>query len=157
VSRAGVKVRKAASDSPGDVAALAMLRYTWRGDEGDESGDPAEFSTALEQWWRDHSGTHRAWLAEREGAPVGMAWLVVVHRVPGPERFVRLAGIIQSVYVLPSERGQGTGAAAIAAVIATARDQGLDYLTVHPSDRSYPLYQRAGFADTGRALELALR
>lgn len=157
MSTGAIRLREAAPDSRSDVAALAMLRFTWRVDEGDESGEPAEFVTALEQWWRDHSGTHRAWLAERDAAPVGMAWLGVVHRVPGPERFVRLAGIVQSVYVLPSGRGAGTGGSLVGAVIAAARDEGLDYLTVHPSDRAYALYERAGFADTGRALELALR
>ena len=85
-----------------------------------------------------------------------MAWLALVHRVPGPERFERLAGNLQSVYVAPASRGQGVGGALVDAVVAHARAAGLGYLVVHPSERSYPLYRRAGFVDTPKVLELGL-
>ena len=85
-----------------------------------------------------------------------MAWLGILVRIPGPERFDREPGMIQSVYVRPDARGQGIGAALVEAAIATARERGLDYLGVHPSERSYPVYERAGFARTSSVLELGL-
>jgi GNAT superfamily N-acetyltransferase len=85
-----------------------------------------------------------------------MAWLGILVRVPGPERFLRQAGMIQSVYVRPNHRGRRIGAALVETVIATARERGLDYLGVHPSERSYPVYERAGFAMTRSVLELGL-
>ncbi len=154
--RAPLTVRPADSTQAPDVAALALLRYTWCVDEGSESGDPAGFAAAFGTWWTEHESTHRAWLAERGGEPVGMAWLGLLHRVPGPERFRRVSGNVQSVYVLATERGVGTGALLVEAVVAHARADELGYLTVHPSELSYPLYERAGFATSGGVLELGL-
>lgn len=152
-------IRAADSRQASDVAGLAMLRYTWRvGERGEpgDPGDPAEFAAAFGTWWDENARTHLAWLAERGGEPVGMAWLALVHRVPGPERFRRVSGIVQSVYVLPNERGAGAAARLVEAVVALARAERLGYLTVHPSDLSYPLYERAGFTASGGVLELGL-
>jgi len=149
-------VRLASPDSPADVTALATLRFRWRHDEGGESGDLATFAPAFGAWWQAHAFSHLALLAEAEGEPVGMAWLGVLERVPGPERFRRTAGMIQSVYVHPGSRGRGIGAALVEGAIATARERGLDYLGVHPSERSYPVYERAGFGRTSSVLELGL-
>ncbi len=149
-------VRAADPTQTADVAALALLRYTWRVGERGESGDPAEFAAAFGTWWDENAHTHLAWLAERGGEPVGMAWLALIHRVPGPERFRRVSGNVQSVYVLATERGVGTGALLVEAVVAHARADELGYLTVHPSELSYPLYERAGFATSGGVLELGL-
>jgi hypothetical protein len=41
-------------------------------------------------------------------------------------------------------------------VLAYARDLFLDYVAVHPSERSFPLYRRLGFTDTDGVLELRL-
>lgn len=149
-------VRLASADSDADAAALAGLRFRWRQDEGGESGDLASFVPAFGFWWREHATSHVGLLAEVDGAPVGMAWLGILVRIPGPQRFLRQAGMIQSVYVRPDARGRGIGAALVEAAIATARERGLDYLGVHPSERSYPVYERAGFARTSSVLELGL-
>lgn len=154
--RGPLTVRAADSTQASDVAALAMLRYTWCVDEGRESGDPSSFAAAFGTWWTEHESTHLGWLAERAGEPVGMAWLGVLHRVPGPEQFRRVAGMVQSVFVLPSERSAGAGSLLIDAIVAHARAERLGYLMVHPSERSYPLYERAGFALTRSVLELGL-
>lgn len=149
-------VIRLAGDSDADVAALAGLRFQWRHDEGGESGDLETFVPAFASWWRAHASTHLGFLAEAYGEPVGMAWLGILVRIPGPERFDRRAGMIQSVYVRPDARDRGIGAALVEAAITTARERGLDYLGVHPSERSYPVYERAGFAQTTSVLELGL-
>jgi GNAT superfamily N-acetyltransferase len=61
---------------------------------------------AFAGWMDDHRASHLAWLAE-EDRPVGMAWLVITHRVPGPEEWTRLSGGIQSVFVAPDFRNRG--------------------------------------------------
>ena len=86
-----------------------------------------------------------------------MAWLCVVDRIPSPGRWTRLAGVLQSLYVVPERRGRGTGAELIQAVLGEARRRGLDYVAVHPTERSFPLYRRAGFGENGRTLEIDLR
>jgi len=150
-----VSVRPASiSDGP----ALAWLRHSWRAVERGESGASlAEFTDPFIAWMEGHEATHRPFVAEDDGAPVGMVWLGVVHRVPGPAQWARLGGLLQSLYVLPEHRGRGTGALLIDAVVAEAHRLGLEYVMVHPSERSFPLYRRHGFDDSPGLLELDLR
>lgn len=138
-----------------DAAALAALRWHWRVVERGEVGLPrAEFEERFAAWMHEHRESHLAWFAEANQVPVGMAWLAVIHRVPGPGRWRRLSGNLQSVYVLPEHRGSGTGALLVQAVIGHARDLGLGYIAVHPSERSYSLYRRHGFEESSGVLEL---
>ena len=95
-------------------------------------------------------------LVEVDGYAVGMAWLVVVERIPGPEKWLRLSGLLQSVYVLAEHRNGGLGALLLRELIDGARAEGLDYLSVHPSPPSYPFYRRLGFTGEGRLLFLDL-
>jgi len=149
-------IRLASPASTADVAALAGLRFRWRHNEGGERGELATFEPAFAAWCAEHAGTHVAFLGEVDGGAVGMAWLGILTRVPGPERFRRRSGVVQSVYVRREARGHGLGAALVDAVVAHARDLGLGYLVVHPSEQSYPVYERAGFAPTRSVLELGL-
>ena len=150
-----VSVRAA---GPGDDAAVARLRWAWRTEEAGEAGLAlAEFTPAFAAWWHEHASSHLGWLAEVDGHPAGMAWLAVLDRIPGPERWERRSGSLQSVYVPPRYRGNGIGTALVAAVVDEAVRLGLDYVVVHPTERSFPLYRRAGFAEYPGALELRLR
>ena len=143
---------------PGDELELAALRWEWRVDERGEHGlARAEFETQFAAWVDDHRDSHLAWLAEDDrGHTAGMAWLAIVDRVPGPGVWLRRAGNVQSVYVRPAERGHGVGAALLEQLVERARDLRLDYLTVHPSERSFSFYRRAGFRAWDGVLELDL-
>jgi GNAT superfamily N-acetyltransferase len=134
---------------------LAALRFRWRTEESGEVGlDRDEFTAQLGEWWAEHLRTHLPYLALVGGEAVGCAWLLLVDRVPGPQRFVRRAGLLQSVYVIPERRDRKIGTTLVDRLITDARAMGLDYLTVHPSARSYEFYRRMGFADADAALEL---
>lgn len=148
--------RIASPDVRPDVEALAALRFRWRHDESGEAGDLASFTPAFATWWHDHTASHVGLLALEDDVAVGMAWLAIMDRVPGPERFRRASGMVQSVYVVPEARGRGVAAALVELLVATARERGLDYLGVHPSERSYTVYERAGFHLSGGVLELGL-
>jgi GNAT superfamily N-acetyltransferase len=151
---AAARVRRAEAQ---DVAALARLRWGWRTSERDERGlSQVEFGTAFARWWSGRRATHAAFIAELGGVTVGMAWLAVFDRIPQPRRLERLAGNVQSVFVLDEFRNQGIGRALVEAVIAEARSRDVGYLIVHPSERAYPLYERLGFAETSRMLYLDL-
>ena len=133
-------VRRAGAD---DSAALARLRWLWRTTERGEHGlSEADFDTAFARWWAERRSRHVGFIAERGDDAVGMAWLAVFERVPQPSRLERLAGNMQSVFVLDEFRNHGIGRALVEAVIAEARSRGLGYLIVHPSERAYPLYER---------------
>ena len=138
-----------------DAAALALLRWRWRSKERGEAGLSAdEFVDAFADWMSEHSASHLAWIAEAEEAPVGMAWLAVIHRIPGPGQWLRLSGNLQSVYVVPERRGSGAGERLVRAVVDRARGLGLEYISVHPSERSFSLYRRLGFEESSGVLEL---
>jgi GNAT superfamily N-acetyltransferase len=61
---------------------------------------------------------------------------------------------LQSVYVRQPQRNVGVGSDLVRLVIEEARAMDLDYLSVHPSEASATFYERLGFADPDRTLEL---
>jgi GNAT superfamily N-acetyltransferase len=140
-----------------DVGDIANLRYSWRVDELGEHGlDAAEFESQLRGWIERHRDTHLGYLATQETVAVGCAWLSIVDRVPGPAKFVRRAGLLQSVFVRPARRNVGVGSDLVRLIIKEARAMDLDYLSVHPSERSVTFYQRLGFDNPDRTVELRL-
>lgn len=138
-------------DDATDLAALRSLREQWRG-AGDEI-----FSAHFDAWCRDHRQSHHALIGSLDARDVAMAWLAVVDRVPGADRFVRQAAYVQSVFVAEDVRNQGLGARVMSDLIALAYELDLDYVAVHPSARSFTFYGRLGFAPTERVLERNLR
>ncbi len=113
-----------------------------------------EFAERFTDWLRAREETHVAFFGLLDGTAVAVAWLAIVDRIPGPLGFDRKSGYVQSAYVQTAHRDLGLGAKLVAMLIADARDRGLDYLAVHPSDRSIALYERLGFIATDRVLEL---
>jgi len=116
----------------------------------------AEFVDAFARWVADHAASHQPFIAVDADQPVGIAFLALVERVPGPARWTRLSGIVQSVYVIPERRDEGIGGRLMHTVISHARAQSLEWLIVHPSRRAVPFYRRLGFTGTTRMLRLEL-
>jgi GNAT superfamily N-acetyltransferase len=141
----------------GDAKALARLRWLWRTVERGEYGlSEAEFEATFTQWWSTRLTSHVAYIAEHASDAIGMAWLAVFDRMPQPRQLERLAGNVQSVFVLEEYRNSGTGRSLVNAVIAEAKARGLGYLIVHPSVRAFALYERLGFAETTWILHMDL-
>lgn len=138
--------------SPSDAHELARLRWIWRAVERNEVGDPDRFRVEFATWISEHEGTHVPYLVDVGGSAVGMAWLGIIERIPGPEIWKRLSGHIQSVYVTAEHRDRGLGSLLIGELIEGARREGVDYLFVHPSPRSFPFYRRLGFTGEGSLL-----
>lgn len=141
---------------PSDAHELARLRWIWRAVERNEVGDPDRFRVEFATWISEHERTHVPYLVEVGGSAVGMAWLAIIERIPGPEVWKRLSGHIQSVYVTTEHRDRGLGSLLIGELIEGARREGVDYLFVHPSPRSFPFYRRLGFTGEGSLLFLDL-
>ena len=139
-----------------DASELARLRWIWRAVERDETGDPSRFRIDFGDWMADHHRSHLPFVVEVDGSAVGMAWLVIIERIPGPEKWTRLLGAIQSVYVVADHRNNGLGSLLIGRLVAEAERINLDYLSVHPSPLSFPFYRRLGFTGEGSLLFLAL-
>lgn len=147
-------ISRAGDDDLGDLIAL---RFRWRTEEAGETGmSREEFDRNCREWILEHRRSHFGYLARVDGRPIGCAWLCIIDRVPGPGRFERRGGILQSVYVAPAARNAGVGSELITVLLEDARAMGLDYLMVHPSSKSFDFYRRLGFATADRALELRL-
>jgi GNAT superfamily N-acetyltransferase len=139
-----------------DSDELAQLRWIWRALERGERGDQDQFRGDFVSWVAERQRTHMPFLVEANGCAVGMAWLVIIERIPGPEKWMRLSGFVQSVYVTPEHRNGGVGSLLMNTLIDAASREGLEYLSVHPSPLSFPFYRRLGFSGEGSLLFLAL-
>lgn len=103
-----------------------------------------------------HRDSHQAFIARLRGQKiVGMAWVAVVARVPSPGSGsgCRLSADIQSVFVLPDERGRGLGSALVSAVSRQAEQLGAARVTVHSGRRALPMYDHLDFESSRRLLE----
>jgi GNAT superfamily N-acetyltransferase len=139
----------------GDLGDLIALRYRWRTEDAAEVGvSLEEFERTSREWFDGHRGSHVGYVARSAERAIACAWLCVIDRVPGPGKFVRRGGMLQSVYVEPASRDAGVGSRLLDVILEDARAMGLDYVIVHPSARSFEFYRRAGFAAADRALEL---
>lgn len=141
-----------------DMSAVADLQWQWRVEEwsGEPAVDRQAFSASLRAWADRRRRSHPAFVAVKEGRTVGMGWLATLERVPTPVNAARRNGHVQSLYVIPEERGRGVGSALLRRLIEEGRMLGFDHLLVHPSNASIPLYRRHGFSGNGEFLYLRL-
>jgi GNAT superfamily N-acetyltransferase len=125
---------------------MGELRWRWPTEELGYAGtDRAAFVESFATWVVDHMATHIPFVAEVAGDIVGMAWLMLADRVPAPTRRHRRTGDVQAVYVVPEQRDSGVGAVLLEALLAEARELGLEHVTVHSSVRAVRFYERRGF------------
>ncbi|MDQ3630329.1 MAG: GNAT family N-acetyltransferase [Actinomycetota bacterium] len=125
-----------------DVAALAALRRRWKSRDDDPS-----FEQRFAKWLLDEGDRRTVWLAEADGAPIGMATLLEYRRMPLPGHPGTAWGYLGSMFVLTSHRGRGVGARLVDAVLAVADARDYVRVVLSPSPRSLPFYRRAGFAE----------
>ncbi len=167
-SAAGVKIRPAA---PVDAGELARLRFAFRAAIDPASEDPDAFRGRCEAWMAERLGDSstgwRAWVAEvgpgagpgAEASParlVGHVWVRRLEKIPNPVGEVEAHAYLTNMYVEPEHRGAGLGARLLSAALAWCREQRVGSVVLWPTERSRPLYGRAGFRDTGDVLELPL-
>ncbi|GAB3230882.1 hypothetical protein GCM10027447_25610 [Glycomyces halotolerans] len=154
-SMAGVEIRPVRDE---ELEAVAGLRWRW---ESELPPGPAvereEFVTRFVEWARSNAETHRCFVAVRDTTVIGMVWLAVSGRVPTPISLDRAAGDLQSMYLVPEERGKGFGNRLVEAVIRQAREDGLMRVTVHAGGSVIPFYARHGFETPPNYMTVELR
>ena len=136
-----------------------MARLLWLHAAPDEQAKQSveSFTVDLASWWTEHDDSHLAFVARvAESEVVGMAWLAFVPRVPRPGTVTRRSADIQSVFVVPEQRGKRIGSALVRAASEHALRLGADHVTVHSGRKAVPLYERLGFASSPQLLQRAL-
>jgi GNAT superfamily N-acetyltransferase len=141
-----------------DAAALALLR--WRFQVEDDEGiqrDEHVFVADCERWLRDRlTGDWLVWVADVGGEICGHVFLGRVEKVPKPSGGADELGYVTNFYVIPQWRNHGVGRALLDQMREYARGRDLDTLIVWPSERSAPLYIRAGFQPPLELLEFPM-
>lgn len=138
-----VEIRPAA---PGDMTAVAELRWRWSSELGETAAmKREEFVEHFVAWTRQHTSSHLCLVMARGATVIGMAFLAIQPRVPSPRFPERTVGDLQCVYVAPEERDGGRGGELVDALVTRARERGVERLTVHASLRAIAMYRRHGF------------
>jgi GNAT superfamily N-acetyltransferase len=146
-----VRISEATAD---DVAGLARLLWLNGRDEEPEQQSVDAFAAELAEWWAVREDSHLAYVARGDGPDiVGMAWVALVPRVPRPGAMGRLSADIQSVYVVPEQRGRGIGSALVRAASDRAARLGSLHVTVHSGRKAVPVYERLGFESSRQLLQ----
>ena len=139
---------------PEDLARLAHLLWLHATPDEQARRSVESFAADLDVWWTDHDHSHLAFVARlAEPGVVGMAWLALVPRVPRPGVTGRRSADIQSVFVVPEQRGKGIGSALVQAASEHAFRLGAARVTVHSGRKAVPVYERLGFASSRQLLQ----
>lgn len=145
-----------------DLAQLARLLWLNSAPAEQAKQSVELFAVDLGAWWTDHDNSHTAFVArvaepeseyEYESEVVGMAWLALVPRVPRPGVTTRRSADIQSVFVVPEQRGKRIGSALVQAASEHASRLGAGRVTVHSGRKAVPVYERLGFASSRELLQ----
>lgn len=143
--------------TPDDARRLAELRFEFRSGLAAAAEAREEFVDRCGSWMSAQlaSGNWHAWIAERNGEPIGQIWFHVIEKVPNPVGERDRHGYISNLYVVPDARG-GVGTRLLEAAIAEAASQRVDRLLLWPSSGSRTLYLRYGFSPEGDVFERTL-
>ncbi len=139
---------------PQDLAHLAYLLWLRAAPPEQAQQSVDSFAADLAAWWADHDDTHLAFVARLATCGVvGMAWLALVPRVPRPGVTTRCSGDIQSVFLVPEQRGKRIGSELIRAATEHAWGLGAGRVTVHSGRKAVPVSERLGFESSRQLLQ----
>ena len=128
-----------------DVGALAALRLAWVEEQAGGPVDAPGYEREFAAWFEREQEQRITWLALVEGRPAGMLNVLVFTRMPRPGRLVSRWGYLANFFVLADLRGRGVGSRLLEACTAYADEHDFVRIVLSPSERSVPIYRRAGF------------
>ncbi len=148
-----------------DAPALARLRYSFRAELKDPAEDEVAFLDRCTEWMaiRLADVRWRCWVAELgtgardvgSGATlVACVWVQLVEKMPNPNGDLEHHAYLTSFVVVPEHRGGGLGSRMLRTAIEWCESRGVDSISLWPSEKSRPLYERNGFGVAVGMMEL---
>ncbi|GAB3537246.1 GNAT family N-acetyltransferase [Arthrobacter tecti] len=132
-----------------DWPALAELRAKWAAEQlgarqnHERNDDGTTFESVFSEWAA--SNPRITFLAERDGAALGMVNFLVFNRMPKPGAPPSCWVYVGNAFVLPDERNRRIGGALMESALERARALGAVRVVLSPSTQSIPFYERLGF------------
>ena len=143
-----------------DAENLAILRWALRTDDSEpaDSITKQRFIQDFVAWMSAMPVTDLVhWVAEQDDQLIGVVSVRIIPMMPSPENLNDQFGYVTNTYVLPQHRNKGVGTSLLSEVKSWALREKLELLVVWPSDRAYPLYERAGYLRYSDPVVLKLR
>lgn len=151
-SSARIRVATAA-----DAPTLARLRFQFRADLATPVEEESAFVARCTEWMvarLRESDRWQAWVTEDEaGTIVGTLWVSLIEKMPNPTSEPERHAYVTNVYVMPWWRDRGVGSQLLDTALQWCDEQRVHAAILWPSERSVPLYERAGFRVPVRLLE----
>ncbi|MEO6654590.1 MAG: GNAT family N-acetyltransferase [Pyrinomonadaceae bacterium] len=123
-----------------DFLRLAFMRWDFRVEDGEETGDFSreKFSRECTAFFERGlaSGRHFYWLAEIDGEIAAHIFVHIVDLVPRPCKLVDQFGYLTNAFTLAEYRGKGVGTKLLDHVIEWAKMEDLELLIVYPSENA---------------------
>jgi GNAT superfamily N-acetyltransferase len=151
-------VRRAVPADAVEVTRLRRVMFTSMGLDC----DTVDWEPACVAFFERHFGTPDvvAMVVDApDGSGLAASGVIELSRqIPSPRAPRGTNAYISTICTDPRWRGQGMAAAIMAALVAVARDAGIDNVDLHATEEGRPLYERLGFAERrgNPALRLAL-
>jgi GNAT superfamily N-acetyltransferase len=143
-----LSVRRCGAD---DWAGLRAIRLEALSDTPDAYGSTYEENARWsDRQWKNAATNRLYYLAERDGAVVGMVSGGLNDGYPGTRW-------LYGMYVTPSERGTGTAALLVRVVDDWASAEGVDEVYLHVTmsiARARAFYEKVGFRATGEEIRM---
>lgn len=109
--------------------------------------DVAELTEANRAYYESAlpSGEHIACLAFDGEEFLGCGGLCLYREMPSPDNESGRCGYLMNVYTRPQHRRKGVGAAVVEWLVAHAREQGVEKLSLETTVAGQAVYESAGF------------
>lgn len=133
---------------PDDFDKLATLRWALKSEDetfvdGGFDAFRQYFVSAAADGAADGSQVH--WVAEYRSDLIAAMSVVIVHKLPSPNKLRGKWGYLTNCFTTPAARGCGVGGGLLNAIKKWAQEENLEMLVVWPSKRAFSFYERAGF------------
>ncbi len=140
--------------TPADIGVLAQFRAAWTQENAGHQIEDPEYGDAFAAWFAAEQHQRVTWIGESDGRASGMVNLLVFTRMPRPAITLSRWGYLANLYVDPTARNSGLGRQLLDACTQYADAHDFVRILLSPSERSVPLYARAGF---GPATDIMIR